>query len=456
MSGVAAVPEYVGKNFKDVPPGHRFGLYLELWDKNESWAIKENPKNEPSEKYQALTRITFTDRDKKQLEAIQKRQHSVADSLPADEWFFLPAESIAPFVTGTGMEHPLENGFAFLNPYGLPYLPASSIKGVLRRAAEELALELYGESEGWSPLVVWWLFGFEPSSVYLSQEKAKDREKTPAVLLETAEQFRAQYREVLGQMSTDRESLRAFIQIGLKDCAKREQYLQQPEQFLRDLCEDSSLRDSVRTRGVLSFWDVYPTPANNRLAVDILNPHYGEYYQGSATPGDFGQPKPVFFLTLPEGSGFEFHVRCDESRLPPGLRGSWRGLLETAFTYAFDWLGFGAKTAVGYGQMQVDQHQIDRLAEEQRQAEMAAQPVEERELAELRKLLDKEKSLNQKDNSGPLVSKTTDLLKVGQDWEQSYRLQLADLAEEIYRYLGWPKNKDRKAKRRQDIADLRR
>ena len=213
MSGVAAVPAYIAQNFKDVPPGHRFGLYLQLWDAG-NWSIKENPKREPSEKYQALNRlVTLSHQDKQRLEAMQARQRSMADGLIADERFYLPATSSAPFLTGTGMEHPLENGFAFLNPYGLPYLPGSSIKGVLRRAAEELALELYGESSGWTPLMVWWLFGFEPVSVYITREKPKDRDKMPDELLETAEHFRERYHAAVGRMIGEPESLRAFIEI---------------------------------------------------------------------------------------------------------------------------------------------------------------------------------------------------------------------------------------------------
>lgn len=36
------------------------------------------------------------------------------------------------FVTGMGREHPLENGFAWHHTLGVPYLPGSSVKGMLR------------------------------------------------------------------------------------------------------------------------------------------------------------------------------------------------------------------------------------------------------------------------------------------------------------------------------------
>lgn len=48
-------------------------------------------------------------------------------------------ELTAPFVTGTGLEHPTENGFVFHHALGVPYLPASSLKGLLRAYARQWA-----------------------------------------------------------------------------------------------------------------------------------------------------------------------------------------------------------------------------------------------------------------------------------------------------------------------------
>jgi CRISPR-associated protein Cmr6 len=45
------------------------------------------------------------------------------------------------FVTGMGREHPVENGFAWHHTLGVPYLPGSSLKGVLRAWAREQEVE---------------------------------------------------------------------------------------------------------------------------------------------------------------------------------------------------------------------------------------------------------------------------------------------------------------------------
>ncbi len=47
----------------------------------------------------------------------------------------------APFVTGMGLAHPVENGFSWHHVLGVPYLPASSLKGVARAWATHWANE---------------------------------------------------------------------------------------------------------------------------------------------------------------------------------------------------------------------------------------------------------------------------------------------------------------------------
>src|SRR5690625_4151328 len=64
-------------------------------------------------------------------------------------------------------------------------------------------------------------------------------------------------------------------------------------------------------RGALQFWDVFPAIPGNRLAVDIMAPHQKHYYQDGDSPHDSGSPIPIFFLTVPPGSNFAFHVVCD-------------------------------------------------------------------------------------------------------------------------------------------------
>ena len=123
------------------------------------------------------------------------------------------------------------------------------------------------------------------------------------------------------------------------------------------------------------FWDVIPQIKGDSLTVEIMTPHQSHYYQNGATPHESGQPNPISFLTVPPKSGFVFHVQCDLAhldRIAPALaaNGLWKTLLEAAFTHAFKWLGFGAKTAVGYGAMGEDP---EALVEHEKNVEAARQ-----------------------------------------------------------------------------------
>ena len=351
---VAAVPRYLGQDFTGAPPGHRFGLYFPYW-RDTTWEAESNQKTA------ALKQIVGLDQDcQRQIKALRQRQATLAECC-ASEILTIPAISTSPFMTGAGLEHPLENGFSFLNPYGLPYLPGSGVKGVLRRAAEELALGFYGDTGGWDIVSLWWLFGFEPSSVYLIGPS----DRMPPAQHEEAQRWQDAYRNPETRDAVPRDRLEALIEAALNG-EQRRRYREQPFLLLDELMTSQKWRDELRNRGALAFWDVIPEPAGNTLRVEIMTPHYGDYYQGNATPHDSGQPNPIPFLAIPPGSSFTFHIQCNPALLPKVLRDSWQILLEAAFCHAFDWLGFGAKTAVGYGQFPItaiDEAKIQRELE---------------------------------------------------------------------------------------------
>lgn len=314
---IAAVPRYLGDDYSTAAPGHRFGLYLKLWGvesrtRESLWTThdinyrtagqqREERSFKDENKTQALREaLKLTSADKLSIKAIAYRQRVLALAL-ADrgQLLRLEAKSIAPFSTGLGNEHPLENGFAFLNPYGLPYLAGSGVKGVLRQAARELARGDWGATQGWDERSITALFGREGAD-----------------------------------------------------------------------------GDTGHQRGALRFWDVIPQLAGDTLKVEVMTPHQTHYYQNGATPHESGSPNPINFLAVPPESGFAFHVQCDRpflQRLAPELVADnrWQTLIRSALEHAFEWLGFGAKTAVGYGAMMEDpaaRKQRDKDAEAARRA----------------------------------------------------------------------------------------
>lgn len=367
---IAAVPAYLGKDFKEASPGLRFGMYLPIWTEraDQETEVKKRAeaqsregnevrellqhgmdhaiqqlrqretkklpglwdKNDFAAKQAWKQMTTLTRRDKDTATHLLRRQRQQAGTANA-AILCLEAQSIAPFTTGLGNEHPLENGFAFLNPYGLPYLPGSGVKGVLRQAARELASGEWGDAKGWT----------------------SDRIHPVKV----------------GRDTIDLSPIDALFG-----------------------CEPAK-GETHHVRGALTFWDVIPQIKGDALAVDIMTPHQSHYYQqkrdrktgDSVSPHDSGQPNPIHFLTVPAGSGFSFHVSCDLAHLDRLARDlahddRWKTLLTTVFEHAFEWLGFGAKTAVGYGAMVVDtkaqasaEHALrERQAAEEKAARLAS------------------------------------------------------------------------------------
>ena len=174
---IAAVPAYLGRDFESASPGLRFGMYLPLWGEDRRtgerlWETRDRKyevrgqerveRQLPHEnKTDALRQaLKLNPSDATTMQALLARQGFLALPLAAaGRLRIVEAQAVAPFTTGLGNEHPLENGFAFLNPYGLPYLPGSGVKGVLRQAARELASGDWGETQGWDTAAIEALFG---------------------------------------------------------------------------------------------------------------------------------------------------------------------------------------------------------------------------------------------------------------------------------------------------------
>jgi CRISPR-associated protein Cmr6 len=296
--------------------------------------------------------------DKAVMAALRTRQAAAAATVSEDQLLRVEALAVAPFATGLGNEHPLENGFSFLNPYGLPYLPGSGVKGVLRKAATELADGLFGDTGGWTREDINTLFG------------------------------------------------------------------------------SANERDDTGQRGALIVWDVLPEIVGNALKVEVMTAHQSHYLQGKESPHESGQPNPINFLAVPSKSNFDFHIQCDLpflARIAPDLAvdGRWQQLIEAALRHAFEWLGFGAKTAVGYGAMQLDPKAARRKEEAEaarRRAEERKRQERERE-AELAAMSSAGREIQQclderPDRNMPEITAVIAALKAGR-WESDLKREVA-------------------------------
>lgn len=118
--------------------------------------------------------------------------------------------------------------------------------------------------------------------------------------------------------------------------------------------------------GTVIFFDAHPVPPGGPgpkplFAVDIMNPHYPEYYRdgGRTAPSNDQSPVPVYFLTV-AGATFEFAVGLRSGVDEQATRRAGRG--EQDHILALTWLkralqgyGVGGKTGAGYGFFKSDQ-----------------------------------------------------------------------------------------------------
>lgn len=156
---------------------------------------------------------------------------------------------------------------------------------------------------------------------------------------------------------------------------------------------DEALDDEARQRrldtwfgtlgqaGAFIFFDALPI-APVSLHADVMTPHLGKWYEQGGeiedwrrepdrVPADWHAPVPVPFLVASKPRllfGIAPRHPDGAAELPEVFK---------ALKQALDWLGAGAKTAVGYGQMREDERETHQLYEAQERREQQQQHAEE-------------------------------------------------------------------------------
>jgi CRISPR-associated protein Cmr6 len=146
----------------------------------------------------------------------------------------------------------------------------------------------------------------------------------------------------------DRYGFAAFPGSGVKGIARAYAYVVGEENspaFLEIFGSAPTGKDDEQAgrAGRAIFFDAMPAD-DPKLVLDVINPHYPDYYAEKAPPTNWQSPVPIYFLTVAAGVAFEFAI-------------GWRGERdETLQAKAREWLaggltelGAGAKTNAGYG-----------------------------------------------------------------------------------------------------------
>ncbi len=198
------------------------------------------------------------------------------------------------FVMGMGYSSPVENGFLLHHIYGIPYIPGESVKGLVR------FMYIYRR---------------------LALENAKSEKEIKDIQQQVEKLEKGNYKE--GEL---KEEEKLFI----------------------------DLFGTQKEEGKVVFFDAFPVCLRKEnLTIDVMNPHYGEYYRekGKKPPADWHNPNPVFFLAL-EDIDFVFYVGAKkyEEKKEKLLSEALKLLREGLEIY-----GLGAKRRKGYGWFEVHQ-----------------------------------------------------------------------------------------------------
>jgi CRISPR-associated protein Cmr6 len=132
---------------------------------------------------------------------------------------------------------------------------------------------------------------------------------------------------------------------------------------------------------------------------------------------------------------------------------------------ALEWIGAGAKTAVGYGRMIRDTRRESEWLERERQEQIQRDqqkeidliktlPAELKAIKELRELFHTGRWRSAKDAEDLLYARRAALMKQALKWENpEHKKAAAELLHEIFDVTGWG-NKQKEMERRQILSQL--
>lgn len=217
-------------------------------------------------------------------------------------------------VIGLGASHPQKTSMTLHHIYGIPYIPGSAVKGVTRH---------------WFILKEFDFLGIEDLSQINCLEK----------ILETA--------DVENRDEKKRDDKLPKDEFNKKFSVKKNGKVIQPNDTLYEFLktkqntikEFQNIFGTQNKKGKVIFFDAFPSDEIS-LTIDIMNPHYPDYYGDDKPPADWQNPVPIKFLTV-ENTKFHFWLASRDADLLEKA--------EKLLKSALKEYGIGAKTSLGYG-----------------------------------------------------------------------------------------------------------
>ena len=321
---------------------------LEKWEwentgKSDFWKAAVRRIDELYKDSQGLSRALHSLRKRQEAvqEALERQCYKTREFTVKVEW---------RLTLGLGLPSPLETGITLHHLYGIPYLPGSAIKGVarswrLQQIADQLKIprldaqraHQWKESQRYGPTP--WerlerlLMSPVPENPDGDERQRRLQENLEEHWKYLQESLRGNRLETLEKWGYLSENPR----------------LPDLEEIKPPIRAFSRAFGSTEAKGKILFLDAYPeelvTDDNKPiLELDVMNPHYSEYYTGDKPPADWLSPKPVLFLTVRRGTRFTIRLAGRD----PDLLSTVEGWVKRALQE----FGLGAKTRAGYGELQ--------------------------------------------------------------------------------------------------------
>lgn len=238
---------------------------------------------------------------------------------------------------GIGGASVYETSITLHHIYGIPYIPASAVKGIVR---SWIITEYFGE-----------------------KDIPDDERDFPLLNAEFRAYQNENFCKIFGCPS-DYEKIE-FINGNPIFEMKKGKKKYKTKKF--DVALKNKKGEGEENEGKIAFFDAFPTNKIN-ISLDIMNVHYSDYYNSQEKdengnykkgtvkpPADWSSPSIINFLTV-QNTHFQFLVGAKNEKDLQDLKIKDKNGQEQTISF---WLkdaltnhGIGAKTAVGYGYMQ--------------------------------------------------------------------------------------------------------
>lgn len=218
-------------------------------------------------------------------------------------------------IVGLGNESVYGISMTLHHVYGIPYIPASAVKGIVRS----------------------WVI----TKIFSDLRDDSEEKDYPLVNAEYQAYRDDGFCKIFGCPAKTKKVM-----------FENNEPVKENGEYKYETCETALKKEY---KGTAWFFDAFPL-SKPEIEVDILNPHYMPYYDGDDPPADYHNPKPIPFITVRRGTVFQFLLGIKESDDKVIESGRFKErkpseVVKEMLNNALEEHGIGAKTAVGYGYM---------------------------------------------------------------------------------------------------------